>query len=522
MAFRIALGALSICFCAIYTSAAMAADDTGPMPAKVSKETTYITEPLNADGTVDYVTYVDRLAAKGITSDRNAAVLFLSAIGPDALGPTNSKVQERLNLRLPREGKYLITLDDLVQEQTGKSGAELAQAQQEADALLDKAHERPWTAREFPMLDRWLNDNKTALDLIVESSKREQFYYPLIADEERPGLIGVVMPYLNSARATTDSLRARVTRSLGAGNVEAAWSDAIAVYRLGRLLRSRHGFLVERLVGVGVEARANEALLQIASFAKVTSGQCRSMLKELRWLPEVPSFAVTIDVERLAVLDCLQQCSRIGTWPDLLYERMPNDANVPDSKRLLDRRGGAPVIDYNQAMILVNQMHEGAIAALSAGDYVAISNAMAKAYADVSEHEALSDTKFIESYRAARRDEKIRMMTPILVKAVIPKMGAAYSRDVACGMQTELSKVALALAAFRADVGRFPEALDALSPKYLANIPQDVFTGKALIYRRESDGGCIAYSVGWNLTDDGGNTEGLKDLVVRLPPKGAK
>jgi hypothetical protein len=49
-----------------------------------------------------------------------------------------------------------------------------------------------------------------------------------------------------------------------------------------------------------------------------------------------------------------------------------------------------------------------------------------------------------------------------------------------------------------------------LTPQWIAQLPQDVFTGKPYAYRRLDGGNYILYSVGWNEKDDGG-TPG-KDL----------
>jgi hypothetical protein len=80
--------------------------------------------------------------------------------------------------------------------------------------------------------------------------------------------------------------------------------------------------------------------------------------------------------------------------------------------------------------------------------------------------------------------------------------------------------IAFALAAHKADHGRYPPKLDDLAPKYLASVPNDLFSGKALIYR-PSDESYLLYSVGINGNDDGGRTHGDDppgdDLRVRMP-----
>jgi hypothetical protein len=68
----------------------------------------------------------------------------------------------------------------------------------------------------------------------------------------------------------------------------------------------------------------------------------------------------------------------------------------------------------------------------------------------------------------------------------------------------DLARVACALERYRLANGQFPDALDSLTPKFIAKLPHDVINGQPLIYRRADDGQFILYSVGWNETDDGG------------------
>jgi hypothetical protein len=63
--------------------------------------------------------------------------------------------------------------------------------------------------------------------------------------------------------------------------------------------------------------------------------------------------------------------------------------------------------------------------------------------------------------------------------------------------------VAFALAVVKADEGSYPKELKALVPKYLPQVPNDLFSGKALIYR-PTEKGYLLYSIGQNGKDDGG------------------
>ena len=66
--------------------------------------------------------------------------------------------------------------------------------------------------------------------------------------------------------------------------------------------------------------------------------------------------------------------------------------------------------------------------------------------------------------------------------------------------------LACALERYRLVHGQFPDKLDALMPDFVTRLPNDVITGEADKYRRTTDGQFILYSVGWNETDDGGQT----------------
>jgi hypothetical protein len=63
--------------------------------------------------------------------------------------------------------------------------------------------------------------------------------------------------------------------------------------------------------------------------------------------------------------------------------------------------------------------------------------------------------------------------------------------------------IAFALAAFRHDNGAYPKQLNELAPKYLPQIPNDLFSEKPLIYRPHEKG-YLLYSVGANGIDEGG------------------
>ncbi len=88
-------------------------------------------------------------------------------------------------------------------------------------------------------------------------------------------------------------------------------------------------------------------------------------------------------------------------------------------------------------------------------------------------------------------------------------------------MWRRLAITSLALAAFHDEAGSYPAALDDLVPKYLPEVPTDLFTDQPVIYR-QTDGGYLLYSAGINARDDGGATASpADDLAVRMDASGS-
>jgi hypothetical protein len=66
------------------------------------------------------------------------------------------------------------------------------------------------------------------------------------------------------------------------------------------------------------------------------------------------------------------------------------------------------------------------------------------------------------------------------------------------------ARIACALERYRLAHQQYPASLDLLAPAYLKDVPHDVMTGQPYHYEVRPDGTFRLYSVGWNLTDEGG------------------
>jgi hypothetical protein len=123
-----------------------------------------------------------------------------------------------------------------------------------------------------------------------------------------------------------------------------------------------------------------------------------------------------------------------------------------------------------------------------------------------SRHQSFGEFFSGRSSRAVMAD-KIFMMLTALMFPVFETLPRSEDRAKA---QFQMTLAALALAAYRADRGSYPEKLVDLCPKYLGEIPSDPCGDGSLQYRR-SGSEFMLYSVGWNGKDDGGHNHSDPD-----------
>jgi hypothetical protein len=92
----------------------------------------------------------------------------------------------------------------------------------------------------------------------------------------------------------------------------------------------------------------------------------------------------------------------------------------------------------------------------------------------------------------------------LLARMLIPAINKTRIKAREAQANVGVVRTAIALERFKLAHGKYPAALTELVPSLLAKVPQDPFSGDALIYRQTSDGRFLVYSVGPNGKDDRG------------------
>jgi hypothetical protein len=469
----------------------------------LGKETTYVTGPLDREGYIDFEAALNYRLGKGVTPEKNANVLLWKAFGPRPEGGSGMPAEffKRLGIEEPpKAGSYFIGLHEYLKDHLKLDGGEI-------DSTYDqegRALKRPWAARDFPRLAGWLKANEKPLAVAVEATRRPDYFNPLVTrktDKGRGPLMGALLPSVQKSREVAAALAARALLRVSEGKFDQAWQDLLACHRLGRLV-GRGATLIEGLVGVATEQIASNADLAYLERAKLTSGQVLDRLKELQALPPLPPMADKIDLgQRLIHLDCLQLLRRGG--PGVLEALSDGRVRKPDPKEVRSME----MIDWEPALRNSNRWYDRLAAALRVKDRARRDKELARIEADAKALKAgVAGSDNLAKVLAGKDPpDKLagKAIGDVLIVLLMPaarKVQHGYDRVEQA--QRNL-RVAFALAAYHRDHGRYPRKLDELTPRYLAAVPGDFFSGKALIYRPEEKG-YLLYSVGENGKDEGG------------------
>jgi hypothetical protein len=489
----------------------------------ISKETTYVTEPLDKDGRIDYEKALNTRLRKGATKDNNANVLIWRALGPTPEGGQGMP-EEFFKLQgveaPPEKGDYFISLGKFID--TNLKGDQLKR-----DDLIERQHRivlnNSWKGDEHPEFAVWLEFNKRPLAVVAEATKRTHYFSPMVPRRnekgESPGLIGSLLPGVQKCRELGTSLIMRAMLRLSEGKVEAAWEDLITAHRLGRHVGSG-ACLIEALVGYALEALASRGELVFLEHAKLTPKQLEKCVRDLEALPPLPLVSEKLDLcERFVFLDCVMMIDRRGMdYLIVLDAAGPKEADpVPG--------GMMKLINWDPALRSANENYDRMVKIAREPDRAKRNLQWQEWVGDLKKlkGEAIDYGKILQNVGKGEDPGKVlgKAVGNVLIAMLLP---ATEKVQVAEDRSTQIHRnlhVAFALARYKADnSGRYPKELSELAPKYLKQVPLDLFSGKALIYR-PAEKGYLFYSVGPNGKDDDGkgrdDDPAGDDLPVRMP-----
>jgi hypothetical protein len=190
-------------------------DSNGTKPQfTISRETTFFTEPVRADGSIDFVAAINKKNGKDVKPEENACVYLHRAFGPIEELPPSFYANLGIET-LPAQGNYL---QPFPLPHAELSGERLEELLDEAEAAVA----RPWTRQECPELGAWLDAHREPLELVHAAARCQKFYSPLsnefINGEQTKGpvpLLAVLLPGASKLRMAGRMLCSRAMLQLG-------------------------------------------------------------------------------------------------------------------------------------------------------------------------------------------------------------------------------------------------------------------------------------------------------------------
>ena len=328
---------------------------------------------------------------------------------------------------------------------------------------------QPWRYKPNPWIAIWLNKKAAAFRILTAASRRPRFFIPLIP--LHPGgrysrkMTGNIYSVLGYVQSMGEDLEARAMVSLGRGHIRRCMRDILTAQRLVSLMTQEHTAL-SLVASFSLHASAMDGQRVLAESGKASAAQLMAFMKRLDAVPKPVSMAVAVrTTERWMLRDYLDWAAA-------------------------HRRTAVHQQDAIKAVAIP----------LLPKSYVSWTPAQtAKAN---KEYEQLCD-QLAAIYGIRPRMRRMRTLHLELEKwlhsgdpvakhfAVVQLMPAelnmlAFSDCDASDRR--LTRICLALAAFRQQHGKFPGSLAELAPEYLAHIPHNPFTGAGFNYRLSGKG----------------------------------
>ncbi|MBN2580539.1 MAG: hypothetical protein JXB10_16260 [Pirellulales bacterium] len=461
---------------------------------RISPETTRFTGPLRSDGTLDCAGALDRMLRQGVTPANNAAVPFWQATGPKGV-PAEIRKEFFQQLQMeqpPEQGEHFLCLWEFLNQEREREKDPSESRRDEAYRQLEEAQKQPWAREDYSIIARWIRQNEKPMSILQEASRRPKYYQPMIS-KDGDLFVGSLISDMQVFRDYGCCLLCRAMMKIHEDKIPEAWEDILTWHRWARLYGSSP-MLVTSGLGRGFDYDALRAGAILAANAPFSRSQAQKCLADIESLTPFPPLSRVCDRgQRLELVDIALD----------LAEKRPALEKI---KRFMNKElvalAGDAKIDWNATLRYCQNSLDHVVKEL---DQPTVAQLMQTWNALCKES---PKGKYPPLNPADRLSEKDRKLADLLIQGVgIPspgtKMAVGLFPLIRGETQRQLTRLALALSAYKTEKGAYPDDLSALAPRYLPDLPPDPCTGGPWHYRRQGEG-FVLYSVGQNQKDDGG------------------
>jgi hypothetical protein len=344
-----------------------------------------------------------------------------------------------------------------------------------------KKDSRLWTESEWALAAQFVADRQDLVRQIRAMAARGGPAYVLDFSQG----YAMDLQHLGKLRAGARLLRLDAIIKASEGNYVEAVEDVIAGMQLGDVL-APEPVLISQLVRIASYNIMYDTVQESFHVADMSPELIEKLFDHIDQADNRHAFAQGIAGERTIGMQLLSDIRSGKESPtELGFTPFPDTSTIGQfAKPVIDRIYAGPVGEPMLNMI--------------ESKYTEIVSRTATAV-ELPYYEALPELNRIEheSEMLPRRYAPIWMLPGAGAVAGLPLSQARHEAKL------DLMQMGLVLEQYQADHGSYPDTLDAIEPRLGGSLPVDPFSGEQYHYRPTGDSFRL-YSVGRNLTDDGG------------------
>jgi hypothetical protein len=413
---------------------------------------------------VDYVQWLNEFVRDGRDESQNAYSNYVKAM---ELMP--EEVPEILKESIPLLPENMTAEDERII-------ADFLKANEPALEELRKG-----ARKAYCWVDYTPGEQKTTVNKTIDATVVDK----LMPDMMAAGVIEKIMPNLSKYKNFARRLGLRGNWRMYKGDFDGALNDAVMVRRFGDQMLGQ-GLIIEQLVGIAINAMGSAQIRFVLSGGEFSAEELKVLQSQLEGLGVQESVLVDFEAEKAFMYDEIQR----GFTDDgkgngrVLKRGLPHV--ISDYKSALKGVFLFDFPDRRQVLAEVEKLYD------QFNEAVSKSPLEAKQYKfDISE------------------------AAPFMLKIQVGPVDKLRELSWRLITDREALLATVSILRYEKETGAYPESLEKLvDAGYLDKLPQDPFSGGALVYKKTDDGFTL-YSVGLDMVDDGG-VQGTDDKHRRI------
>ena len=344
-------------------------------------------------------------------------------------------------------------------------------------------------AKAAPAVLAGLKASEPYLAELRAASQRPHSQYPVVFNLDNPW--GILLPHLGRVREVCVRLQLKASAELAAGRSQDALEDVRLMFRMNDSL-NEESFLISYLVRVACLQITIQPIWEGLAEHRWSEAQLEELQTCLSRHDFLTDLKRPLDTERAAGI----------LTADLLYRqkyRLSTLIGTSDSQADESGIGIADVLFriaphgwYYQEQLNYCRLYDTQLVGTIDAGKRTISPAK------VESNDQNLKGELAGSAGANRVVSAVVLHHRVLAALLLPGLGNVSRKAALAQTAAEQAALACALERYRLANGQFPEKLEALAPRYISQLPHDVFSGEPYKYRRTDDGQFVISSVGWS------------------------